>query len=442
MKFLKILISDREIFTAFLHRLSQLIAGLILVLIAPFKLSAIEQGLFFTFLSITALQVLFELGLNQALIQTAANYFGRISSATSLSYANEFGLKLQGFYRKIKKVFFWISISFFICILIFGLYFFSISEDVSSSKWMMPWFFLVLLTSFNLYLTAQLSFFEGLGRVASINKMRISQSLLASLLMILILYSPAPLWSVLALPFISFCTNFLWLFQNSHYLDSIMPVDFKDDETYVFSWMQNIFSLQWKISLSWISGYFVFYFFIPFIFIIYGPIIAGQFGLCFNIIRSLSTVSLSWVTPKLPELSKLYAEKNYDIFHANYFKYSLSSSLVAFLLLGCSFLFIFSLNYLEIDFAKRFLSIHAMFFLCLIGFADLVLHNLALYTRAQRIEPMYVLSLFSGFIVILISFLGNLFDLDVLLFIRALALYLLIIPLGFIIFRKYQVLSL
>ena len=60
--------------------------------------------------------------------------------------------------------------------------------------------------------------------------------------------------------------------------------------------MSEIFSLQWRIAVSWVSGYFIFYFFTPLIFMIYGPVVAGQFGLTFNMIRSLSTVSLSFIT--------------------------------------------------------------------------------------------------------------------------------------------------
>ena len=437
MNFIKTLISDQEIFTSFLHRLSQLFAGLILVFITPWKLSEIEQGLFFTFLSITALQILFELGLNQAIIQTAANYYGRLNSAASFSCANEFGIRLQGFYRKIKKVFFWISILFFICIFIFGLYFFSVSEESYSSQWKVPWFLLVLFTSINLYLSAQIAFFEGLGKVASINKMRIYQSLISSLLLLFVLYSSFPLWSVLAVPLVSLITNYFWIQLNSYHLNAVMPDGFQNDKAFNFSWMQEIFSLQWRIALSWISGYFVFYFFTPVIFIIYGPVIAGQFGLCFNIVRSLSTISLSWVTPKLPELSKLFAEKKYNIFNANYFKYSFSSGFAAFLLLGCAFHFILFINYIDVDFANRFLSVPAMLILCLIGFADIILHNLALYTRAQRVEPMFAISVLSAIIVVLISFLGNIYALDTLLLIRILFLYVLIIPLAYMIFRKF-----
>jgi hypothetical protein len=439
LNFIKTLISDQEILTSFLYRLSQLITGLILIFILPFKLSDIEQGLFFTFLSITALQVLFELGINQVIILTAANYFGRLSSSVELSLANEVGVRLQGFHRKIKKVFFWISILFFIFTLLFGFYFFSISEEVSSSHWEIPWLFLVLFTSLNLYITAQICFFEGLGKVTSINKMRIIQSLVSSLLIIFLMYTAIPLFSVMALPFVSFVTNYLWILLNSNHLNLIMPDGFQNDEAFTYPWMQEIFSLQWRVALTWISGYFVFYFFTPVIFVIYGPVAAGQFGLCFNIVRSLSTISLSWITPKLPELSKLFGEKNYNTFNANYFKYSFSSASSAFLFLSCAFFFIVLLNYIEVDFTNRFLSVPAMFLLCLIGFADIILHNLALYTRAQSIEPMFLISLLSAATVILISFIGNLYSLDILLFIRALALCAVIIPCAYIIFRKFYV---
>ena len=72
---------------------------------------------------------------------------------------------------------------------------------------------------------------------------------------------------------------------------------------------QNIFFAM-EDSYSWVSGYFYIFIFTPLIFMIYGPVVAGQFGLTFNMIRSLSTVSLSFITPKLPELSRLFAKED------------------------------------------------------------------------------------------------------------------------------------
>ena len=152
--------------------------------------------------------------------------------------------------------------------------------------------------------------------------------------------------------------------------------------------MSEIFSLQWRIAVSWVSGYFIFYFFTPLIFMIYGPVVAGQFGLTFNMIRSLSTVSLSFITPKLPELSRLFAKEDFHNYNKNFLKYSLMSSVSSVILMTCLIIFILTLIELSIVEKNRFLSMYGLIMLCLIGVADIILNCLATYTRAQKIEAV------------------------------------------------------
>ena len=75
--------------------------------------------------------------------------------------------------------------------------------------------------------------------------------------------------------------------------------------------------------------------------------------------------------------------------------------------------------------------------LCLIGVADIILNCLATYTRAQKIEEAYLLSLFSAALIVGIGLLGYLFDLEFLLFFE---LYLLVylIPISYLILEDIE----
>ena len=158
---LKKLFQDKEISTSLINRFVQLVYGLVLFLLIPLKLSEVDQGIFFTFLSITAAQILFELGFNQAIIQTSANYHGKILSAEDLNVRDLVCNKLILFLKKIKKVFFYISASFFILILTFGFLFFSNIENFYED-YLFIWIMLVLFTSMNIFVIAQISFLKVL----------------------------------------------------------------------------------------------------------------------------------------------------------------------------------------------------------------------------------------------------------------------------------------
>ena len=116
-------------------------------------------------------------------------------------------------------------------------------------------------------------------------------------------------------------------------------------------------------------GFSIFYilFFTPLIFMIYGPVVAGQFGLTFNMIRSLSTVSLSFITPKLPELSRLFAKRRLSQLQQEFFKIFTH---VICLIRNLDDMFDHLHTYFDrVEYCgkNRFLSMYGLIMLCLIG---------------------------------------------------------------------------
>lgn len=73
-----------------------------------------------------------------------------------------------------------------------------------------------------------------------------------------------------------------------------------------------IFPFQWKIALSWISGYFIFQLFNPVLFATEGAIVAGQMGMTLTVLNSIMALSFSWMTTKVPVYSELIAKKDYN----------------------------------------------------------------------------------------------------------------------------------
>ena len=72
-KLLKLLGLDFHVFYTLAYRFWNIVAGGLSVLLLPWFLDPVEQGYFFTFGSILALQVFFELGLNQIVVQLVSH---------------------------------------------------------------------------------------------------------------------------------------------------------------------------------------------------------------------------------------------------------------------------------------------------------------------------------------------------------------------------------
>ena len=72
---------DFHIFSTLVFRGWNVIAGGVTIILLPLFLNPSDQGYYFTFASVLALQIFFELGLNQILIQLVSHEVANLSEA-------------------------------------------------------------------------------------------------------------------------------------------------------------------------------------------------------------------------------------------------------------------------------------------------------------------------------------------------------------------------
>src|SRR5271170_748687 len=177
---------DRAIAWTVAGRFWSMGAGVGTVLLIARFLTPAQQGYYYTFSSLVALQVFFELGFSFVVLQLASHERAslvisedgpvigdRVSQARLASI-------LQTSLR-------WYSAMAFLmaCTLLpAGLYFFHRQDHRLSTPvgWQAPWCIMALAASFNLLVDPVFSFFEGCGLVSKVAHMRFGQSVLGSLL--------------------------------------------------------------------------------------------------------------------------------------------------------------------------------------------------------------------------------------------------------------------
>jgi O-antigen/teichoic acid export membrane protein len=437
LKRFKNIVSDPEVNFTVLFRLSQALFGLFLVLLIPFYLDPIEQGLYFTFLSLTAAQVFFELGLNQVIIQSVSSYKGIFASSKLLFDKATQAHNLIALHEKLFKIYLVLSILFFLIISLIGYFTFTNVQGLLIESWLVPWIILVFFTAVNLFLSPFLSFHEGLGRVHQVYKLRVIQTVIGASGSIVLLILDFKLYSFLALPIVCSVFSFVWIKFNLHHL-----LDYRQLASSLiggnFSWFKEIFSLQWRVSLSWISGYFIFHFLQPIIFYFYGPIIAGQFGISFNILKAASNLSISWISPKLPELSGLYFANNKPHMNKVFYRHAFYVMAISlFLLTGLNVAYVLFVM-IDQEITSRFLSQDLFLVLSLISFIDVYIFCLALYTRAHREEPFFVISVFSAISTILLASIAIFLSFNEFLIARLFIIMVIVMPWSYMVFRLYK----
>ena len=263
---------DFHVLITLLFRGWSIIAGGATVLLLPLWLGPTQQGYYFTFASVLALQVFFELGLNQIVMQLVSHEVAHLTETADgrlTGKATHLG-RLSSLARLISR---WYGVAAILFALIGGVagaIFFMEKGTEPLSAWLGIWVVLIGATAANLCLSPGLAVMEGCGKVGQVARLRLVQSVLGYAVLWAALLSGAGLWAATAVPVVSaICTGY-WLNIHGNMLDwlSAGTIDFENQ----LSWKTDVLPLQWRIALSWASGYLIFNLFTPMVFSRHGAI--------------------------------------------------------------------------------------------------------------------------------------------------------------------------
>lgn len=380
-----------------ISRIIQAAGGIVSVVLVGTLLNGIEQGFYYTFASILAIQVFFELGLNGIITQYVAHEISNLRQVDNHYEGNEANLsRVASLLHFTVKWFSALAIFVFFLLIGVGYVFFNyyyISNLVID--WPLPWVLLSLGTTLNFVLSPIMAFIEGLGKVKEIAKIRMFQQfaglflLWTGLAMGLKLYAGgiSSIIGVFVL-FFFIIRMFLPILKSIYYQKITVRVNYKTE----------IFPLQWKIALSWVGGYFIFQLFNPVLFAIEGPVVAGQMGMTLSILNAILALSFAWVSTKIPIFSGFIAQKKYIELDRLFMKTFIQSSIVNFCAMVVLFISIFCLRYYNIiligkPFGDKFLPYLPLIFMMISFFLNHIIGSWAVYLRCHKKEPFLVHSL-------------------------------------------------
>ena len=165
--------------------------------------------------------------------------------------------------------------------------------------------------------------------------------------------------------------------------------------------MKEIFPYQWKIALSWVSGYFIFQLFNPVLFATEGSIVAGQMGMTIQVLNAIQGFSMNWQNTKIPLYCGLIEKKDYrelDTLFTKTIKQMLSVCFVILLVFYSVIIFLRTTSFSIGDtvFAERFLPYLPMVLMTIPVIVNQFVTSWATYLRCHKQEPYLVLSVFMG----------------------------------------------
>ncbi|MCO4090764.1 MAG: hypothetical protein HEQ34_02275 [Sphingorhabdus sp.] len=393
---------DFHVSLTLLYRIWALVAGALTVLIVPFWLTPLQQGFFYTFASLLALQIFFELGFSQVIVLLISHEAAHITvqpDGTFLGHEDRLN-RIGGIFGFVRR---WFAVAAVLFAAIAGtagwIFFFVNNQSISIYDWAPVWVVLVLLTAFNLFLSPKLALFEGLGQVGQVARLRLLQSMAGYVLLWLLLILGLELWATVSLPLMSSFVTWFWLRSKA---SGFRKIDRKNSEV---NWRRDVLPLQWRIAVSWVSGYFLYNMFTPIAFATHGAVVAGRVGMAMTVFNAVTTLGLSWINAKAPNFTMHVSRREpralNQLFMSVAARSVFATAAIAFSIVGIVKLATLA----ELEAVHRIASASTLFWIACSAVLNTASYSAATYMRAHREEPMLPVSIISAIATIIMVWL-------------------------------------
>ncbi len=380
-----------------ISRLVMSVTGLASLLFIASFLSPIYQGVYYTFAGLIALQVVADGGLNAALTNFAAHEKSMLHIADSrLSGDPAAKRRLQSL---LNLTLIWFGIGGALLSLVFlvvGSHMFSDQllgqlsvQELERIRRL--WYVVSLIVPFNLLATSLLAILEGIGEIAMAAIIKTAQYALASLsgwlalsmgqdLAFVVIYNITFVligWGALALLYRRLFADLL-----SHRCDH-PPLH----------WKKDVFPFQWRIAVSWLSGYFTLQIFSPLLLPNTGAVAAGQFGMTVQVLSAFNGLAILWITTRIPQFAAHIVRREREQLERLFMSVLVRSTVmwIVMLLLFALALVLLTIWYPSIS--ARILPPLPLAVLAISFLANHLVFSQAIYLRAHKNEPFMVLSM-------------------------------------------------
>lgn len=378
---------DRAILYTVLARGTGIVGSTVTVLLIVHFLSPVQQGYYYTLLSLVSLQAIFELGFSFVIQQLAAHETvhleihadGSITgdAVAHARLASALQLALKWYLRG--------AVVLVSVLLPLGIYFFSRHPETNPPvHWLGPWTLAAIACCGTFFVAPFYSFVDGCGQVRQVAAMRFAESAAAAgaaWSMMLIhegLYAPGMV--IVA----QIGVGCVFLYRRRRLLLGLLR---HKCEAGTVHWKAEVLPFQWRIAVSWLSAYFTSQAFIPILFVLCGAVVSGQMGMSLSITGYLATLILGWTSTKATPFGQMIARGRFEEVNQIFFRTLRQSGIILVLIaVGCESAVVAFQGWFP-RLAHRMVSPLVFGFLLLTMMSNFLIQSMAIYLRCFKREP-------------------------------------------------------
>jgi len=368
----------------FIYRILIGIIGFINLLLFHIKLDAIDFGMYQTMINILGLHIFFDIGLSAIILPLGLRLYSEKS--------------LDKFYSFIKT-----CILMSICSSILFLLLYFIGKNILSTNNLHRyvlidniWLALVFIGAILIFINTLLITFEVIGEIKYVYRIRIISLFVSFIVCGICLLCGLGINSYL---FYQLATLIVMIIGIYKYLNKIFKLVQIYDHIKLDEWMKKAWPLQWRGLIGLFSGYALVMVHIPIAYMNINAIVAGKLGLSIVIINTISSVSLSLVISKMPELISLNLANNtikMNIFIESLIMYVLGNIILIILII-----------WYEEEASRSLLPINELIILCIAMLGYHLVTLVALFARVKSKDPISLIQLIVACISVFISYFSS-----------------------------------
>lgn len=401
---------DRAVLFALVARAWQFVSGPITLLLMTLYLSQATRGYFYAFNNLLTLQVFFELSLHIVIVSVASHEWAKlglsdegriIGDASALARLVSLG-RASCLWYAVAGLLFAVGCGA-------GGTLFLAQGSLPTNDWLAAWVTLTVLTGCSLVNQPLTALLEGCDQVAVVNRCRVWQAIVGSLVVWACIASGLGLWAIVGSQAVRVSFD-LWLVMSRFrgFFDSFRIAPTLPG----LRWSQEVWPMQWRIGLQGLATWWALQLLVPVMFEFHGDVAAGRMGMSWTVLTAMQGAAFAWIETRRPKFGQLVAQRNYGELDRLF----LRNATISFaILVAGTFAFwggVLIVNQMDwplaVKFSQALLPPLPTFVLC-VGVA--VFHIpicLAVYVRAHRVEPFLVPSLLlCGSIAVLVTWLGR-----------------------------------
>jgi len=384
---------ERATLYAMANRLWGSASGLLTAVLVAWFFTPELQGYYFTFLSLLTLQTFVELGFGELLQQFVSHEWAKTTSADSGERERSLS-RLAALFRFSLRWYGGVALLLCAALGIAGSVYFRTFSDSRTISWELAWWIAVAATALSVLLTPFFSLLEGANRVERVHGVRFLQGFASRIAGFLAIAFGCGLFTIAVTRCVSFSVGLAGLGRDALAIVRRLwraPVDGES-----VSYRRELWPLQWKFALSWLSGYLLYSLFTPVLFAFHGPELAGRMGMTAAAATAISSAAFAVMATKVPRLAILAAERDYPAMDALFRRATVSSVLVSASGAALFLSFLALARRLDLELASRFLpTLEASVFLSALVLQQ-VRFAMGSYLRAHKAEPFVALSVLEG----------------------------------------------